>query len=281
VLEARVARFVIFELFRTQPLACSGRPRRAKFRPEKIAEAGAAQAGHGACDRAVTFGLVQLAVAAGYRQYHAYSQCMRSRGASFWPEPSEVSHGVFDSPYAYLVTARILAQEHGPGWQAALAACRMLTPPGLPFTAAQITACMRGHGITRFPNPVVNPSGGGFPSPGQGWCAMIGGMTAQPADDYDPDDPVEILHVLPARFREQFLAEYEVAVAGAKRPEQYRHLHHVLRLWRLRAVAYSDPGYEVRLESARVGSDDWTPVEEVVPDWADRVAAAQRRRAGE
>ena len=26
----------------------------------------------------------------GYQQYHAYSQCMRSHGAPFWPEPSEV-----------------------------------------------------------------------------------------------------------------------------------------------------------------------------------------------
>ena len=33
-------------------------------------------------------------------------------------------------------------------------------------------------------------------------------MTAQPSHDYGPDDPVEILHVLPARFHEQFLAEY-------------------------------------------------------------------------
>jgi hypothetical protein len=33
-------------------------------------------------------------------------------------------------------------------------------------------------------------------------------MTAQPAEDYDPDDPVEALRVLPARFHEQFLAEY-------------------------------------------------------------------------
>lgn len=109
---------------------------------------------------------------------------------------------------------------------------------------------------------------------------MIEGMTAQPADDYDPDDPVEILRVLPARFHEQFLAEYAAAVAGARRPEQYRHLHHVLRLWRLRATAYSDPGYEGRLASARTGSDDWTPIEEIIPDWAERVAAAQHRRAG-
>lgn len=114
----------------------------------------------------------------GYQQYHAYSQCMRSHGAPFWPEPSERSHGVFDSPFTYRITARILARERGTGWQAAVAACRKLAPQGLPFTAAQITAlrsdldklaaCMRGHGITRFPSPVVNLSGGGFPSPGTG-----------------------------------------------------------------------------------------------------------------
>jgi hypothetical protein len=109
-------------------------------------------------------------------------------------------------------------------------------------------------------------------------------MTAQPVDDYDPDDPVEILRALPARFHEQFLAEYDLAVAGARRPEQYRELHHLLRLWRLRAVAYSDPGYEGRLQAvrdaARAGRRNGTPIEELVPDWEERVAAAQRRRAG-
>lgn len=78
-------------------------------------------------------------------------------------------------------------------------------------------------------------------------CGMMGGMTAQPVDDYDPDDPVEILRVLPGGFHGQFLAEYDAAVADARRPEQYRELHHLLRLWRLRAVAYADPGYAGRL----------------------------------
>jgi hypothetical protein len=115
---------------------------------------------------------------AGAQQYHAYSACMRSHGAPFWPEPSPVPHGVFDPPYAYPITARILGQEHGPGWQAALSACRKLAPQNLPFTAAQIgalhghlrklAACMRSHGISRFPSPVVGLSGGGFPSPGPG-----------------------------------------------------------------------------------------------------------------
>jgi hypothetical protein len=106
-------------------------------------------------------------------------------------------------------------------------------------------------------------------------------MTAQPAYDYDPDDPVEILRVLPAQYHEQFLAEYDAAAAGARRPEHYRELHHLLRLWRLSAVAFSDPGYEARLreaqESARTGRRG-TPIEEIVPDWNERVAAAERRR---
>ena len=73
-------------------------------------------------------------------------------------------------------------------------------------------------------------------------------------------------------------------MAGARRPEQYRELHHLLRLWRLRAVAYSDPGYEGRLQAmkdaVRTGRREGTPIEEIVPDWDERVAAAQRRRAG-
>jgi hypothetical protein len=100
-------------------------------------------------------------------------------------------------------------------------------------------------------------------------------MTAQPVHDYGPDDPVEILHVLPARFHEQFLAEYEAAVDGARRPEQYRQLHDLLRLWRLRAAAYSEPGYETRLQAVRdavrTGSlEGAAPIEEVVPGWARR-----------
>ena len=93
-------------------------------------------------------------------------------------------------------------------------------------------------------------------------------MTAQSADEYDPDDPVEIMSILPSQFHEQFLAEYDAAVTGARRPEHYRELHHLLRLWRLRAAAYSDPGYEARLQAmqdaVRTGRHDGTPIEDVV-----------------
>lgn len=114
----------------------------------------------------------------GYQQYHEYSQCMRSHGAPFWPEPVQVDQGVWDEPNTYKITPQILAQEHGPGWQAALTACQQVAPRLLPYTAAQIStlqsdlrklaACMRGHGITHFPSPVAGPYGAGFPSPGRG-----------------------------------------------------------------------------------------------------------------
>jgi hypothetical protein len=109
-------------------------------------------------------------------------------------------------------------------------------------------------------------------------------VTAQSAPGTDPDDPVEILRILPSQFREQFLGEYDAAVAGARRPEHYHELHQLLRLWRLRAAAYSDPGYEARSRSVqdavRAGRRDGTPIEEIVPDWDERVAAARRRADG-
>jgi hypothetical protein len=42
-------------------------------------------------------------------------------------------------------------------------------------------------------------------------------MSAQPAHEPELDDPVEILRVLSAHFREQFLREYYGAAAGAAR----------------------------------------------------------------
>jgi hypothetical protein len=108
---------------------------------------------------------------------------------------------------------------------------------------------------------------------------MMESMMAQPADAHYPDDPVEILAVLPARWHGQFLADYDAALTSARRPEHYRQLRRTLRLWRLRAVAYSDPGFEARLGAARDGTQDRTPVEQIIPDWDSRVAAARQRRS--
>ena len=93
---------------------------------------------------------------------------MRTHGAPFWPDPVILSSGVYDAPVGYPISVRILDQEQGPGWQAAVTACQRLAPAGLapealPLTEQQITslrselaklaACMRSHGIAGFPSP--------------------------------------------------------------------------------------------------------------------------------
>ncbi|MGH3275722.1 MAG: DUF6247 family protein [Streptosporangiaceae bacterium] len=85
---------------------------------------------------------------------------------------------------------------------------------------------------------------------------------------HTPDDPAEILSVLPGDYHPQFVAEYAAAVDSARRPEQFRQLQELLRLWRLRAVAYSSPGYEERLAAARGGrAADFAPAEQLIPGW--------------
>lgn len=97
-------------------------------------------------------------------------------------------------------------------------------------------------------------------------------MTAQASgEEHDPDDPAEILRRLPEQYHAQFRAEYAVAVEQARRPEQYRMLHQLLRLWRLRSVAYSDPAYLERLTVAGGGAAATdVPAEHLVVGWPGR-----------
>ena len=93
-------------------------------------------------------------------------------------------------------------------------------------------------------------------------------MTANPAYDPDPDDPIEILHVLPEGYHAQFRSEYAAAVDGARRPEQFHRLQEMLRIWRLRAIAYSSPGYAGRLTAAPQGNAaDVIPAGGLIPGW--------------
>jgi hypothetical protein len=94
-------------------------------------------------------------------------------------------------------------------------------------------------------------------------------MSAEPVHEADPDDPVEILRVLPARLHDQFLREYYAAAAlAARQVGGYRQLHDVLRLWRLTAVSQSDSGFADRLAAVREGSlEGSVPIEDVVPGW--------------
>jgi hypothetical protein len=106
-----------------------------------------------------------------YQRYVAYSRCMRTHGAPFWPDPSSQGGG----GYRYPITAHVLAQEHGPSWNAVLNACAKEAPSQLPFTEAQlaaadsrlmtVTRCMRAHGYPGWPDPIVNADDVGFLPP--------------------------------------------------------------------------------------------------------------------
>lgn len=93
-------------------------------------------------------------------------------------------------------------------------------------------------------------------------------MTAEArAVEPDPNDPAEILRLLPERYHSQFRREYAIAIEQARRPEQYRMLHELLGLWRLRAVAYSQPGYGSRLSTAASTADDDVTADGLIPGW--------------
>jgi hypothetical protein len=49
-------------------------------------------------------------------------------------------------------------------------------------------------------------------------------------------------------------------------------LRDVLRLWRLRAVAYSGLGFDQALEAAREDrADEFVPAAQAIPGWSDRL----------
>jgi hypothetical protein len=91
-------------------------------------------------------------------------------------------------------------------------------------------------------------------------------VTAEPLPgEPGHDDPVEILRALPQEYREPFLAEYAAAVDHAQDPAGYHALAEMLRLWRLRVAAYTDPGYGDRLNAARIGDTTTElPAEQVI-----------------
>jgi hypothetical protein len=77
-------------------------------------------------------------------------------------------------------------------------------------------------------------------------------MRAQPAPEPAAEDLVEILHALPERHRDQFLAEYRAAVEQARQPERYARLTYLLLPWR-RSRTLQRPGYQDRLRTVRGG----------------------------
>lgn len=77
-------------------------------------------------------------------------------------------------------------------------------------------------------------------------------MSAMPAEpDPGPLDPVRILRSLPQAERDTFLAAYRRAVSAADDPDGFSGLLRLLRLWSMRAVAVTAPGYAEARTAAR------------------------------
>ena len=99
-----------------------------------------------------------------YQYALSFAQCMRAHGVAGFPDPTRSSHGMsFDAG----------ADSSSPQFARANSTCKHLLPDdgGRP-TASQLAAettklleftrCMRTHGITNFPDPVVTPNEIGF-----------------------------------------------------------------------------------------------------------------------
>ncbi|GAA3573176.1 DUF6247 family protein [Kribbella ginsengisoli] len=95
-------------------------------------------------------------------------------------------------------------------------------------------------------------------------------MTGQPRQG-SLEDPSQILRLLPAKWHEQFLSEYRGALDAAHEVSRFPQLRDVLHLWRLRAAAYSDPGYDQALQATRDDrTDEFVPAEQAITAWFDR-----------
>jgi len=102
---------------------------------------------------------------ASYAQMAAYSQCMQSHGAPAFPNPAKGPGG----GYGYPMDPQNSSQLTGPGYNAALKACKKLQPRGGGLTPAERQAainallrfarCMRTHGLPDFPDPTTNGHG--------------------------------------------------------------------------------------------------------------------------
>jgi hypothetical protein len=99
----------------------------------------------------------------------AFSRCIRSHGVPNFPDPKVSGHTVrMGSPRTI----------ESPAFQSALRSCQRLLPKGAPGPEAsspqalarmlEVSACMRKHGISGFPDPSASPPS----SPGN--SALIG-----------------------------------------------------------------------------------------------------------
>jgi len=101
----------------------------------------------------------------------AFARCIRSHGVPNFPDPKVSGHAVRMGSASTL---------QSPAFQSAAHACQRLLPKGPPGPEASspqaqarmlgVSACMRKHGISGFPDPSTSP-----PSSSAGNSAMLGG----------------------------------------------------------------------------------------------------------
>ena len=120
-----------------------------------------------------------------------YSQCMRSHGVSDFPDPQTNSGG--GSTLRISGGAGSDLNPDNPTFQHAQNACKSQLPNGGQMSPQQqqqaqrqalaFSQCMRSHGVTDFPDPQVQSSGGGV-------AIRLGGPNAKGGPgDLNPDDP--------------------------------------------------------------------------------------------
>ena len=96
-----------------------------------------------------------------HQQAVAYSQCMRSHGDPSWPDPGP--GGAFPNNNGSL-------DKTSPQFKKADAACKKLAPgdgPAVDFQQEykrllKYSACMRAHGMPKFPDPILEDHGVGI-----------------------------------------------------------------------------------------------------------------------
>jgi hypothetical protein len=94
----------------------------------------------------------------------AYSECMRSHGVPKFPDPDSQGHLMIR------VGPGTGLDPNSPAFRAAQRTCQKLMPNGGKPTPAQtrqamaaalkFSACMRSHGVTKFPDPKIQADGG-------------------------------------------------------------------------------------------------------------------------
>jgi hypothetical protein len=107
-------------------------------------------------------------------QLLAFAGCMRSHGLPNFPDPSTSGGGG-----AIQISPSSGVNPASPAFKSAQASCHKLLPGGGPGSGPpsaqakaqmlQVSACMRAHGISGFPDPTTSP-----PSSPAGYSAIMG-----------------------------------------------------------------------------------------------------------